>query len=76
MKTYVKPDVYYENFEMSQHVATCSWDMSNSKDVNNCSAADELNIPIFTSDNSKCAYSDYEEYCYTNGSSDFKIFNS
>ena len=25
MKKYVKPEIYYENFELSQHIADCGW---------------------------------------------------
>ena len=34
MKPYIKPELYYENFELSQHIAACAYDMQNLKDKN------------------------------------------
>ncbi len=28
MKKYVKPELYYENFELSQHIAACGIDVN------------------------------------------------
>ena len=27
MKKYVKPELFYEHFELNQHIAACGWDM-------------------------------------------------
>lgn len=27
MKKYVKPELYYEHFELTQHIAACGWDV-------------------------------------------------
>ena len=37
MKKYVKPEIYYEEFQMSQSVAACGWDV-NSATVETCGA--------------------------------------
>ena len=28
MKAYVKPELFYEHFELSQHIAACAWDLN------------------------------------------------
>lgn len=82
MKPYVKPELFYENFELSQHIAACAWDMSNSTSVENCSAASDPEwglpggITAFYADRSICINGPVESYCYTNGSSGNNIFNS
>lgn len=81
MKTYVKPDLYYENFELSTHVASCALDMPHSKNVNECYVTGEdIGMPeeyhFFSAGPEVCTYGEYEEYCYTNGSEGYNIFNS
>lgn len=83
MKTYVKPDLYYEDFELSTHVATCDWDVTTSKNIYECAAtADEDSgmpgMTLFYSSNELCMYNEenYSEYCWTNGSSSMTVFNS
>ena len=38
MKPYVKPELYFESFELAQHIAACAWDMKNQNNENNCTA--------------------------------------
>lgn len=82
MKKYVKPDLFYENFELSQHIAACAWDMSNSTSVDTCSAVSDSTwgvpegIHAFNEGVTSCTDGPLESYCYTNGSSDVNIFNS
>lgn len=79
MKKYEKPRVHIERFELSQHIAACAWDMSNSKTVEECSA---MSDPGFGLDPGIQAFMDHcsngplEGYCYTNGNDGFNIFNS
>lgn len=40
MKKYVKPELFYENYELSQHIAACHWDL-NSADRGSCTAEGE-----------------------------------
>lgn len=82
MKKYVKPDIFYESFELSQNIAVCGWDMSNLKDKNSCVAiGDETegNYPVrlFT-DAPRCEATEdkVEHYCYETGSGSMAIFNS
>lgn len=82
MKKYVKPDLYYENFELSTHIATCAWDMTNLKSKEECSAqADEEflgfnNVSLFNNERCDIGDPDYEDYCWTNGSVGANVFNS
>lgn len=83
-KPYVKPQLYYENFELSQHIAACGWDMSNSADKYNCTAVgdeEHFNNPpvsLFT-ETPRCQVvpGDVgESYCYEPSKGAFGIFNS
>lgn len=70
MKKYVKPELYYEDFELSQHIAMCdlklsSGDPASCKIVEDRVTGGEL-VGGFL-DTTACAFS-YENYCYTNGS--------
>lgn len=82
MKKYVKPDLYYENFELSTHVAACAWDMTNSQSKESCSAqADEeylgfSDVSLFNNAQCDISEADYEDYCWTNGSVGANVFNS
>ena len=82
MKVYEKPRVYIERFELSQHIASCAWDMPNSKKVEECYADGdpEWGIPegirAFYASRDICIDGPIESYCYTNGSSENNIFNS
>ena len=38
MKPYVKPELYFECFELAQHIAACAWDMTNDNDGRSCTA--------------------------------------
>lgn len=74
MKEYVKPELYYESFELSQHIAACYFNLQNSlMDVQYC-VMPETNF--FAKSNGACTSGEPEGYCYTNGSSTFTAFNS
>lgn len=74
MKEYVKPELYYESFELSQHIAACYFNLQNNPtDVNSCAMPDTL---FFASTNAACTSGEPEGYCYTNGSTTFNVFNS
>ena len=86
MKKYVKPELFFESYELSQHVAACGYDMSNSKTVEECTATSDPtvgnnvdlgNVALFIESNTLCVVQT-EIYCYTNGADNeqFKIFNS
>ena len=83
MKQYVKPDLFYEDFELSQHIAACDYKI-NSGDANSCIVEidrweeDYFNFDGvgFTLSNSNCTVP-IDSYCYTTGSNGFpRIFQS
>ena len=48
MKPYIKPELFYERYEVSQHIADCAWEWENSTDPNNCMALpDQGKLPGF-----------------------------
>lgn len=91
MKQYIKPELYYESFEMSQHVASCYFDLNSAqgscpfvsdKVVNTTDPdAKQVGLPgivIFKSDIEDCIedYQNYQHYCYTTGTLNDLTFNS
>lgn len=77
MKKYVKPELFYENFELTQQVATCAFDINIS---DGCGfLAEDFNATIFTG-NRACdillSEKDAESYCYTAGADGNTLFNS
>ena len=85
MKQYVKPELFYENFELSHSIAACSESgdyAANSHDKNHCHymIGDQL---LFTSnqtcnliEGSDVANAIMEIYCYQTGSDNYTMFNS
>ncbi|MGN0477915.1 MAG: hypothetical protein ACI4GO_00625 [Hominenteromicrobium sp.] len=80
-RTYVKPELLYENFVLAQHIAACAWDVYNATSVEDCAfVSDETwGIPkglfAFT-ENKECVDGPLESYCYTNGAAGSNLFNS
>ena len=80
MKKYVKPELYYENFELSQHIASCYITLSYAT-AEVCQGVAGGVKPIFTS--ASCSNEgeivnagDLASYCYSNGTGVFTIFLS
>ena len=83
MKKYVKPELFYEHYELSQHIADCAWEWVNSEDENNCKAQADANLLnrndfMFTAELSCDVIpgDNYEKYCYHGGSAIANVFNS
>jgi len=78
MKAYVKPELYYENFEVSQHIAGCNLTLQ-LEDPIKCTAIGEIGSDNlsgwFVDANTSCAVK-VESYCYTNGSVSVTTINS
>lgn len=70
MKAYVKPDVCYEDFQLSTHIARC--DVQVDKGTENWDYPTSNNIPLLT-EKDICTYF---IYCYTNGSGEYGAFQS
>ena len=81
MKKYVKPELFYESFELSQHIAGCNLTINKTAmaDVVNCTAEGYVenihSTSWFMEDNSSCSPV-IEVYCYTNGSITSATVNS
>lgn len=86
MRSYVKPELYCETFELSQHIATCGIDVQ-SADTNVCHATTDPEfwygevVAIFDKSGGQggceANSSDIEAYCYTVGSTEAgKLFAS
>jgi len=80
MKEYVKPELYYEDFELSQHIALCDLRLS-SNDPASCQIVqdrveDGVSVVGGFVATPTCVFP-YEIYCYTNGSGSMpKTFQS
>lgn len=76
-KTYEKPQVYMERFELAEHIAGCHFTLGLT-DVNQCSGSGE--VDGFWVDNLFIAESVCETpgegYCYTNGTIDVTTITS
>lgn len=82
MKKYVKPELFFESYELSQNIAACGWDMQNLNSPKNCQATGDPsfgnpNLVVFVEGNEKCE-AVWEGYCYENSADNvtIKIFQS
>lgn len=80
MKQYVKPTLYVESFELSQHIAGCSLRLE-SGDPTTCVATGEIRgtyyETIFLEKTNVCTGGvEVESYCYTNGTFSITTVNS
>lgn len=84
MKKYVKPELFYESFELSQHIAACGIDV-NYADTGSCTPTLDpdfwggMEDTVFNSGRDDCSMdiSVIEVYCYTAGTSEAgRTFNS
>ena len=81
MKAYVKPELFYERYELSKHIADCAFEL-NSGDEHACDADVDptKNNGLTTQwtvflDKTICQLP-IEEYCYTSGTESSNIFMS
>lgn len=80
MKNYIKPELFYERYELAQHIADCDWELTQA-DGNTCKANPDLDQlgpqPTLFTDNAGCEATDWERYCYQPGAADdIKVFMS
>ena len=83
MKPYVKPELHFESYELSQHIAACRWDWANLQNKHTCYAeydpdvwgeASGSGFRLFADYNASCNMDEgmAEQqfgYCYTTGTS-------
>lgn len=70
MKTYVKPDLFFESFELSQSIAACGYDV-NFASIETCETYTDESIYyetvlVFTADGN-CVHDVEADYCYMTG---------
>lgn len=82
MKKYVKPELIYESFELTEQIAACDFDSKNSfTTVEQCSftgSSDNFGIgegTYFLDTNSSCNIK-LEAYCYHASAGGVNLFNS
>lgn len=79
MKKYVKPELFFESFEMSQQIAACDYDSYGTMSNESCTFTG-LNpdfgttMTIFLSQGACEVVA--ESYCYHNASTGWGVFNS
>ena len=84
MKKYVKPELVYESFELTQQIAACRFDSQNTANDDDCQfyGWDAVLGEFITIFKSNCTNTDNNEwvvdsYCYHNASEgEYGIFNS
>ena len=66
MKAYLKPVLYYEWFELSQHIASCHLKLNHNLGNGVCTATDDTIgwSGLFVRSDTTCT-TPMEEYCYT-----------
>lgn len=81
MKKYVKPDLCYENFQLSHTIASCSVPLNHGAETCKFDSSDlggnAGDFTIFTEgENCEVGPDVYEDYCVYKSSDDYTIFNS
>ena len=79
MKKYVKPELIFESFEMSQQIAACDYDSNNTSSDEGCRFTGinkdfGVEMSIFMTQGVCDIVA--ESYCYHNSSGGYGIFNS
>ncbi|MBP3704935.1 MAG: hypothetical protein J6I98_05305 [Clostridia bacterium] len=80
MKKYVKPELFYERYELSQHIANCSWELN--LEQGTCGyigdeTSDWPDTVIISSEISGCLGMEAnEDFCYTAGNEGHNTFMS
>lgn len=82
MKAYVKPELFYERYEVSQHIADCQWEMSGFNSIETCKAYPDAGFwgPGYTdtlaTEAQNCDITNIEDYCYQKGTDGLNVFLS
>lgn len=80
MKQYQKPEVFYENFVLAEHIALCANKLEHN-DIAVCTVTDGREVDdgiitgAFTEANNNCEVK-MNFYCYTNSTLSSMLFNS
>ena len=63
MKKYVKPELIYESFELSQQIAACDYDSKNTQSNEGCTFIADFDPGVVIFNHGKCNCPT-ESYCY------------
>lgn len=85
MKKYVKPELFYERYELSQHIADCAWELNSSNKADcqtyrwDTTKSDGVDFGTLFNTNLNC-YNNidagFQNYCETNGANGINTFIS
>lgn len=78
MKTYKKPEIYFEHFELAEHIAGCNLTMNNA-DVSVCTASGTIEgdrSDAWFVDDTKLCNVPLDDYCYSSNVVDVATINS
>lgn len=77
MKKYVKPELFYEQFELSKHIASCAWKLNQTPEIGCVAEAEGCDFTLF-GDQDTCHVipDNVEEYCVENGPDGGNVFTS
>lgn len=85
MRKYVKPELFYEHYELSKHIADCAWELTHSN-KEECSAvadpdyiSEYSGMNLFMDSSNGCVLIpgvNYDAYCYHGGSGGPNVFAS
>lgn len=83
MKKYVKPELFFESFELSQSIAACGIDVNHDNEYSCNPSTDpdfwKFTVSVFNDQTGNCAEDaeKLEGYCYTYGTNEAgRLFNS
>lgn len=79
MKKYVKPELFYEHYELNQHIADCQWEYTQAQDI--CVAQGDADdglgaYQMFSNGSCNVTPGDFEDFCYHDGTSGSRTFAS
>jgi hypothetical protein len=86
VKKYVKPELFYEHYELSEHIADCAWEFANMVDEYSCYALPDEKLAfsfggyhymMFLNVHACTITPDvFEDFCYQNGGPGANTFKS
>lgn len=80
MKKYVKPELFYERFELNQHIADCQWEYVHEQGGCVAQGDEDLGMGAFIMFEGDLACNvtpdTYGEFCYMNSKDGSRLFNS
>lgn len=84
MKKYVKPELFYERYELTEQIAACAWDLNQADEahcgfMSDSKFEDKTGVPggwVILNQSGICEIVDFQNYCYQNGAEGMNTFAS